>query len=374
VKTRRNELSVEVGPFQGIVHDASDASRLDVEPLIMASPKPLTGRAHSARIVAKLREALMSGRMLDSGELAAHAGCDARTVRNYLADATAVLGFDVERTRGPRGVVRLRARASDPGETIDAIALHLARKLLATLFPIAGTTVDRAPRQVRAQVVVAVRGAREYGEAHLRVLRRWLTAASARPRCALQLTYAGGSESGARVVWPLGIVVRDGARVYLVGIPEIAEDARTVRIFALERVRTDGVKVLDVEASGSPPPGMDAARIEDFIDVPFSMFPARHADEVRVHVRFDAAQARHIEGRRWHRSQHVRHCADGTLDVRFGPSDRGEALAWVRQWGASVRVLGDKRFVSAWKADERARRRAERMDAESTAKRTRRQW
>jgi hypothetical protein len=229
--------------------------------------------------------------------------------------------------------------------TIEQIGRGLARELLRGIFPVAGTALERASKPARTQIVVAVRGAYEYEEAHMRMLRKWLDASQARPRRAVRFTYAG-KETRERVAWPLGIVVRDLARVYLAGVPEEAEHGDDVRTFALEHVLTggNGVRAPQVvvgSAASAPPAGLDAARIVDAIDLPFSMFPA-DADGVMAHVRFPAQQARYVEGRRWHRTQEVRRNGDASVDLRFGPANLDEVAAWVRQWGRGVRVLGDE--------------------------------
>ena len=299
-----------------------------------------SGRGKSIAIGARLREALASGGAKTVAELAAAAACEERTVRNYLRDAESTLGFAIEKTRGADRTVRVRAAQAVGAAVIEDLGRALARDMLRRLFPIAGT--DLASRRVRprAQLVVAVRGAYEYTEAHLAALRAWLLAASRRPRRAVRLVYGRGDDLGERVVWPLGIVVRDAARVYLAGMPESPVDSRDVRTYALERVDCErGAKTIEVLSGpdgGDPPDGLDTAVIEDAIDLPFSVYPGAAEDGVLVEARFSARQADYLEGRRWHRKQSMRRRADGTLELKFGPADRGEAEAWLRQWDESV--------------------------------------
>jgi len=191
------------------------------------------------------------------------------------------------------------------------------------------------------QVVVMARGAIAYTERHLRALRRWVGAAALRPRRAVLFQYEGSSSgAGLRVVWPLGIVVRDLARVYLAGVPAEAESARDVRTYGLERIALhdsqSALEVASVADSGSPPAGLDEVHIRDGLDVPFSVFPPNEGDLVHLEARFCREQARHIDGRIWHSRQKVTRHRDGTLTIAFGPCNRGEAEAWLRQWGDSV--------------------------------------
>jgi len=315
-----------------------------------AMKKVAAGREQRARAVTQLREALLSGRAWTYGELAALAGCTERTVRNHLDVAEVALGLAITRAQGPDRVVRVRMAESGHRETIDALAHEIAADMLRRIFPVAGTTLDRPARGARAQLVVAVRGALPYAERHLAALRAWLVAASERPRVPLCFGY-DGSERGERLVWPLGAVIRDLARVYLVGVPDEAGDARDVRTYALERVvlptRGPALVRLATAEAGTAPRGMERAVVEHAIDLPFSVFPADDGDTVKVRVRFSAAQARHVRGRTWHRHQREKLLSSGQLEVSFGPANLGEAAAWVRQWGRAVTVLGDERLVEA---------------------------
>ena len=255
------------------------------------------GRAVSAAIVTRLRAALEAGRPLTYAELAREARCTERSVRNYLDDAA--LGLRVVRVRGPDRRVRVRV-ADDASTTIDELGRVLAKEMLRKIFPIAGTSLERVPKRPRASVIVAVRGAYQYEERHLRVLRDWLRLASERPRREVRFDY-DGSETGLRVVWPLGIVVRDLARVYLLGVPSEALTARDVRTYALERVRSKRLDVLAPEDSAPPPRGIESAAIDEAMDLPFSISPGTPGG-VRVHVIFEPEQTRFMLGRVWHKN------------------------------------------------------------------------
>jgi predicted DNA-binding transcriptional regulator YafY len=302
-----------------------------------------SGRAASARIVAKLREALSPGVPKTYAELAAAGACSERSVRNYLDLAERTLGFGVQRVRGADGVTRVRAEAS-AAQSVDELAHGLAGAMLRGIFPTEGTQLDRRLRAPRVQFVVAPAGAYEYGEAHLRLLRRWIELVARRPRVQVRFAYRSPTVDGdrgaaVRVVWPLGVVFRDLSRVYLAGLRDEEDEVRDLRTYALERVE-GGLEVL---TTTDVPKVVETARIEAAIDLPFSMFRA-DGDPCHVHVRVAKESAPYVEGRRWHKSQRITRRKDGTLDVRFGPADAHQAAAWVRQWGKSVEVVGDARL------------------------------
>ncbi|MCB9576655.1 MAG: WYL domain-containing protein [Polyangiaceae bacterium] len=189
--------------------------------------------------------------------------------------------------------------------------------------------------------MVSARGAYQYSELQLRTLRAWLRAADERPRIAVRFRYRSPSaEPGLRVVWPLGVVIRDLAHVYLAGVPAEAQSPRDVRTYLLERVESRGkgraIDVLRGADATRPPDGLDRVRVESAIDLPFSMFPADEGDAVTVRVRVCAEQAPYIVGRRWHSRQKIRRFRDGEVEIRFGPANRREVEAWVRQWGDGV--------------------------------------
>jgi predicted DNA-binding transcriptional regulator YafY len=306
-------------------------------------------RAARAHLIDRLRAALTSGRPKSYEELAVEAKCTTRTVRNYLDDAEGTLGMKVERSRGEGGLIRVRAAAEEPSKIGD-LASILAREMLKGLFPIAGTSIDERKR-AGVQVVVAARGVYEYDDTALKALRSYLIAADKRPRKAVRFYYDGAANGfGPRIIWPLGIVVRDLARVYLAGVPEDATRTNDVRTYNLERVdttREHAIEVLAAADAGAPPPWIEDAVIEGSIDLPFSMFPARKETGVEVRVRFAKEQIKHVVGRRWHKHQKIKRLPDGGIELTFGPADPGESAAWVRQWGSSVTVLGDEKLLKA---------------------------
>lgn len=77
-----------------------------------------------------------------------------------------------------------------------------------------------------------------------------------------------------------------------------------------------------------------------------------------VDVRFDASQAVYLRDRRWFPKQEEHVAADGSLELRFGPVDVREAVAWCSQWIDGLMVVGDAALREAYVASLRARLRA----------------
>lgn len=306
-------------------------------------------RSATTRISAELREALLAGRPMTYQELASAAGCDERTVRNYLRDPGWAAGLELTRTRGADGRVRVSCPASGPLVSFETMALDLAHDILRRFFPIAGTALDRRRKRSANHVVVAsVRGAFEYTERHLSVVRKWLAAVN-EPRRAISFSYRSlSSEHGPRRVWPVGVLIRGMAAVYLVGHPAGAKDRRALRTYALERVDAP-VVLLSSKESGAAPAHLAKLSTADAGDLPFSIFRASGRDAVTAKLRFSAAVADQILGRRWHARQRVRRLRDGRVELQFGPVDADEAVDWVQEWGGKVEVVGDARLRSAWR-------------------------
>lgn len=324
-------------------------------PATMPVSSKNAGRRRSAQIVRKLREALEAPRASTYQDLARAAGCDERTVRNYLEDAESALGFRVDRVPGRDRVVRVRraVEEDDAPAPIAAVARVLARDLLRRIFPLDGTDLDRAPRRRSPPVLILTRGAYPYEEKHLRALRVWLQAASSTPRYPVRFMYdAASSGLGSRVAWPLGMVLLRGiSRVFLVGVPGDAEDARDVRTYALEWLRTPEsgpiVERVRGENVGPPPAGIEMAVVDDAINAPFGLFRPTPENSVMVRVRFEKELVRYVEGRYWHRDQKLSSRPDGSIELEFGPADLRDATEWVREWGERVQVLGDERLLRA---------------------------
>jgi hypothetical protein len=302
-------------------------------------------RATSLGVARALQDALTSGKALTYTELAHAAACNERTVRNYVDDAPRTLGFEVERVRGTDRAVRVRrvgGRSRTP--RIEELGRVLAGELLRNVFPVAGTDLQPSKLPASKLVVVSTRGAYEYGERHLRALRQWLQFASEEPRRAVQFAY-DGAENGiaTRIAWPIGMVLKDAARVFLAGVDGDALDGRDVRTYALESLifPAKGSALALVSASDTRPlpPRFAEATIAEAIDAPFSMFRPTPERSVRVRVAFGRREARYVVNRRWHRRQRVTQTPDGGVVLELGPVDRDEVMAWIRSWGDGARLV-----------------------------------
>lgn len=309
--------------------------------------EPSAKRARMNHIIQGLRSALESQQSYTYAELARRCGSSTRPVRNYLDDAESLLGFPVERTRGRDRTVRVRAAPQTPRAQFEELGRQVARSLLRSLFPIAGTALDRAGSPSPVQIVVSTRGVYQYTEAHLRCLRSWIQHAAARPRRLVKFHYDGaGSGPGVRFVWPLGIVIHDATHVYLAGVPDEDTDGRDVRTYALESVGMSSSRNarqqprLEIcDEAGEPPPHLDAARIEEAIDAPFGIFRAFPKDSEKLCVRFAPEVARYVQGRLWHKRQRGRRLPDGRYELHLGLAHKRAIELWLRTWGDAVEVV-----------------------------------
>ncbi len=299
-----------------------------------------------------------------------------RSLQTYLDEHLAARGYTVVRGAAagspPRATFFIPATDDEPhGGVVDRAAYSLARGFLEGLFPLEGTSLDALTRRRSSRVLAFASGVPVFDEHHMRALMKWIAAAEHDPPRAVMLRYgrasgprAGDAGAAARVVWPIGVIVREGRRVYLPGLVDPAASLDDARNFALDRViagpRDCGVWVAD--ASAQRPSEFivrTRPRPQELVHAPFGLVrPAVSEEPVTVHVRFDAAQAAYVRDRRWLAKQEERVLADGSLELRFGPVDVREAVAWCSQWIDGLTVLGDAALREAWVASLRARLRA----------------
>jgi hypothetical protein len=294
-----------------------------------------------------------------------------RSLQLYVETHLPAAGFAV--TRGRTGGPRPRATFSLPrvdvasGAAVNRAAMALARGVLAELFPVDGTDLDRRPDGSR--VLAFASGVPRFKDHHRRALMHWINAAERDPPRAVLLRYRAASDDDdasdddvrQRLVWPLGVILREGRRVYLPGIAEPAESVADRRMYALERVLPgpDDCGVSTAPASLQTPPAFLRAnppRLQDLVQSPFGLFrPERPEDRVELHVRFDPRQSRYVRGRRWFPKQRESETSDGGIELRFGPVELREAVAWCSQWIDGVTVLGDARLRAAYERSLEAR-------------------
>jgi hypothetical protein len=302
-----------------------------------------------------------------------------RSLQTYLDEHLAALGYTVVRgvAAGPprRATFFIPTADDEPhGGVVDRAAYSLARGFLEGLFPLDGTTLDALTRRRNSRVLAFASGVPRFSEHHMRALMKWIAASEHDPPRALWLRYdrAGGPRSpvGAiepRLVWPVGVIVREGRRVYLPGLVTPAESLDDARNFALDRVlpgpRDCGVWV--AEAAWQRPSEFmlrSRPRPQELVHAPFGLVrPSVSERPVMVDVRFEPSQAAYLRDRRWFPKQDEHVAADGSLDLRFGPVDIREAVAWCSQWIDGLTVLGDAALREAYAASLRARLRATEM-------------
>lgn len=331
----------------------------------------------------KLLVETLRGGVFTYDDLAALTSLDLsrRSLQLYLETHLPAAGFALTRGRTadakPRATFALAPdyEAEADGGAVNRAALALARGVLAELFPIDGTDLDR--RAGASRVLSIASGVPRFELHHMRALMRWITAAERERPAAVMLRYRAARGDGdgptepeaevrPRLVWPLGVILRDARRVYLPALVEPAESMSDRRLFALERVAA-GPKDCGVV----PLPDADALptrfllderpRLRDLVQPWFGLVrPDAPADRVDLHVRFDARQAPYVRGRRWHPRQREVELYDGGFELHFGPVELREAVAWCSQWIDGVTVLGDASLREAYERSLDARLRVQR--------------
>lgn len=294
-----------------------------------------------------------------------------RSLQTYLDEHLAARGYTVLRGVAPgpprRATFFIPGADDEPkGAVVDRAAYSLARGFLEGLFPLDGTSLDALTRRRNSRVLAFASGVPAFGEHHMRALMKWIAAAEHDPPRAVMLRYgrSGARTAEARLVWPVGVIVREGRRVYLPGLVDPAASLDDARNFALDRVlagpRDCGVWVADAAAQRpSDFLTRERPRPQELVHAPFGLVrPAVSEAPVTVHVRFDAAQAAFVRDRRWLAKQEEHPLPDGSLELRFGPVDVREAVAWCSQWIDGLTVVGDAALREAWVASLRARLRA----------------
>lgn len=293
-----------------------------------------------------------------------------RSLQLYIEGHLPRAGHTVVRGRTigprPRATFSLPRASGAAGAAVNRAAMALARGVLAELFPVDGTDLDQ--RVSASRVLAFASGVPRFHDHHRVALMHWINSAERDPPRAMLLRYRAASDGDAhdevprqRLVWPLGVILREGRRVYLPAIVEPALSATDRRMFALERVVAGdgdcGVVVAPSSMQALPELFREGTpRLQDLVQSPFGLFRPDDPDErVVLHVRFDARQSRYVRGRRWFPRQRETDNDEGGIDLRFGPVELREAVAWCSQWIDGVKVLGDARLRAAYERSLEAR-------------------
>lgn len=295
-------------------------------------------------------------------ELIAHTelGLQRRMLQTYLKHHLPQAGHAVNTLPNGRGPLRFslapEAGHQAQNQPTDRALRALARGVLAGFFPLDGTSLEK---RVRARVFAFASGVPRFAEQHRMTLLRWIAAAEQQPAAPHWLCYDSAEP---RLVWPLGVLLRDGRRVYLQGLVEPGDSVEHTRNFALERVVVKeghcGVERAQFAVKPDTPPYLRRSppHPSTLVDHPFSLIRPDADRAVKVRVRFSADQARFLRERRWHRNQEEEfNLDDGTLNLTFGPVDCDEAVAWCSQWWQGITVLGDDKLRAAYEASLRDR-------------------
>jgi hypothetical protein len=315
----------------------------------IASMRGMTGRAVSAAIHSRLKEALASGEPMSYAQLAKAAGCTVRSVRNYLARSSEIFGFTIEQSRPHRShSVLVRAVGLPPPTAVQDLSVVMAEALRARLF-VDSQPLDAPSHSALAALRVSMRGVPVYGSHHESVLSRWVDVAGRRPRRAVRLRLQADRPAHAELMlWPLGAVLHNLEGLLLAGVPIDAESLDAVQLVALDLVAAESDAMQVLERSDTGDPGLDLSSIElgELLDLPFATRPrpTTPGSSVDVHVRFDPCCAGRLQHRLFHRSQRAVLRTDGSLDVKFGPVEIEAAASWVASFGRSIKVMGDKRL------------------------------
>ena len=298
-----------------------------------------TGRTVSAGIVQRLREALTQGEPRSYQQLADHAQCTVRSVRNYLARSSEIFGFDIEATRNAKHQVLVRALTPTPQPETTSSTTNdpFSSAFLDALFPATRTTPSRC-------VVIALPNMPRYGLHQERIARTWAACSRSREQ-AVRLRIPTLCHSN--TVWSKGVVVHHDAGVVLVGIPCDATSWSQIMSIGLHSV-PDEAGLLE-EVPKQRPAWIDDVSLRDLIDIPFCGAPISDEPMVDVHVRFDAKLTEQLRSCVWHRSQQVVLRTDGRLDVRFGPVPLARAASWAASFGSGATIIGTKALRKAVK-------------------------
>jgi predicted DNA-binding transcriptional regulator YafY len=276
-----------------------------------------------------------------------------RTIRRDL-DALCRAGFPLfdDKVNGT-SMWKLRAKPfrglEETGLSIlEMCALYFSRSLLQTLggapleeemnraFAKLERALPAASRRFLDQLPLLIKtkasGRKKHDDRKSReVLARLLDASLSRRRVDMRYHSASSQRTKDYVIEPLRVSCADGGIYVTAWVLEYGE----LRTFALERIRTLGVRDDQFEPRALPP--------EPFAN---SLGVFSGSPEL-VEIEFDARCADYVREREWHRSQEIIDAPDGAIVLRLCVSDDRALHAWILSFGASARVLAPANLVTA---------------------------
>jgi predicted DNA-binding transcriptional regulator YafY len=286
-------------------------------------------------------------------KLASMRSVHVRTIRRDL-DALCRAGFPLfdDKVNGT-SMWKLRAKPfrglEETGLSIlEMCALYFSRSLLQALggapfeeemnrafakleraLPVASRRfLDQLPLLIKTKAS----GRKKHDERKSReVLARVLDASLSRRRVGMQYHSASSQCMKDYVIEPLRVCCADGGIYVTAWVREYGE----MRTFALERIRTLGVRDDQFEPRALPP--------EPFAN---SLGVFSGSPEL-VEIEFDARSADYVRECEWHRSQEIVNGPDGAIVVRLCVCDDRALRAWILSFGASAQVLAPANLVKA---------------------------
>ncbi len=275
-----------------------------------------------------------------------------RTIRRDL-DALCRAGFPLfdDKVNGT-SMWKLRAKPfrglEETGLSIlEMCALYFSRSLLETLggapfeeemnraFAKLERALPAASRRFLDQLPLLIKtrasGRKKLDDRKSReVLARLLDASLSHRRVDMRYHSASSQRTKDYVVEPLRVSCVGGGIYLTAWVLEYSE----LRTFALERIRTLGVRDDQFEPRALPP--------EPFAN---SLGVFSGSPEL-IEIQFDASSADYVREREWHRSQEIIDGDDGSILLRLCVSDDRALRAWILSFGASARVLAPARLVN----------------------------
>lgn len=143
------------------------------------------------------------------------------------------------------------------------------------------------------------------------------------------------------VIDPYRLVYAQGGLYLIANVPAY-EEART---FAVERIK----RLTVLEDRFVAPEGAGQQAFPHSLGV-------NQGEPSRVEIEFAASVAPYVRERRWHESQKIRQCGDGSIVMTLEVCDDPALRSWVMGFGSAARVLAPERLAkSVYQELERAR-------------------
>lgn len=287
------------------------------------------------------------------GKLASMRKVHVRTIRRDL-DALCRAGFPLfdDKVNGT-SMWKLRAKPfrglEETGLSIlEMCALYFSRSLLQTAggapfeeemnraFAKLERALPAASRRFLDQLPLLIKtkasGRKKHDDRKSRdVLARLLDASLSHRRVDMRYHSASSQRTKDYVIEPLRVSCVGGGIYVTAWVLEYNE----LRTFALERIRTLGVRDDVFEPRALPP--------EPFAN---SLGVFSGSPEL-IEIQFDAGCADYVREREWHRSQEIVDAHEGSIVLRLCVTDDRALRAWILSFGASARVLAPMQLVKA---------------------------